>query len=66
MDCVLQTNLDIYVYSKYCIYPLKIYKTLSLVDAIRKRAWRCKCKFKKILPLKEEEKIEAEERKNKI
>jgi hypothetical protein len=30
-----------------------------LVDSIREKAWRCKCKFKKILPLKEKIKLEG-------
>jgi hypothetical protein len=36
--------------SKYCTYLLKIYKTLSLVDVIKKKAWRRKLRSKKIFP----------------
>ncbi len=36
--------------SKYCTCRLKIYKTLSLIDVIFKKAWRSKLRSKKLFP----------------
>jgi hypothetical protein len=36
--------------SKYCTCLLKIYRALSLVDVLKKKAWRNKLRSKKILP----------------
>jgi hypothetical protein len=51
LNCVLENKPVVYVLGLgHCRCVLKIYRALSLVDAIRERARKCKCRKQRTLP----------------
>lgn len=47
--CLARKNCDAYIPTIHCSCKLIIYKVLLLVDALRNRAFKCKCIVKRIL-----------------
>jgi hypothetical protein len=50
MHCVIEANPECYIGTIHCSCELVTYRALFLVDAIRNRALRCKCRLRRILP----------------